>query len=80
MGDNDKKTRDIAKKNEEGEKRSEKEVKQVENKNGRKKETSQEEKVEEDNGKDIEIEKKGKNRKSLRLKKRKTMPEMKRKS
>ena len=68
VGDKDKKTTDIANKNEEGEK-SEKELKQVENKNGRKKETSHENKVEEENGKDIEIEKKGKKQEKSKTKK-----------
>ena len=61
-------------------KRCEKKVKQVENRNDMKNETRQGERVEEDSGKDVEIEKEGKNRKSLKLKKRKIRPEKKWKS
>ena len=52
--------RDIAKRNEEEEKRCEKQVKQVENRNEMKNETRQGERVDEENGKDVEIIKEGK--------------------
>ena len=68
VGDNDKKTRDIAKKNEGGETRSEKEVKKVENRNIRKNETSQEDRLEENTGKDVEIEKEGKEQEKSKTK------------